>query len=197
MDDDGRICLQPKLPALIAYDFLRRENKVIRFWRDEFLAWTGTHYKVVPKVEMNAAIARFMNSAVMLQKDEVVQFPTNMKLVDEVRTAISWDKNVLISPTREERSSPGGESADHLIPCRNGMLDLNTAKLLPHSSEYLFLNSLSIDYDPTLPEPTEFMQFIRSLWPDYNGSSEGRSPACRKCSGISSPVTPGCKRYSC
>jgi putative DNA primase/helicase len=158
---------------------LRRENKAhLRFWRDEFFLWNGRHYEVMPRVQLQAELARFMNRATTVnEKGQRKQFVTTTKIVDEVLHQIMWDRKILISPTRDDRTGPDGAPAHHLIVCRNGMLDIDAEELRPHSPDYLFLNSLPIDYDPTAAEPIEWMKFLGSLWPDDDGS-EGGSISC-------------------
>ena len=48
----------------------------------------------------------------------------------------------------------------------NGLLDLATGKLYPHSPQYFQSYSLSFDYDPKAPEPREWLRFLASLWPE-------------------------------
>jgi P4 family phage/plasmid primase-like protien len=58
-----------------------------------------------------------------------------------------------------------------LIPCRNGVFDINTRKLVTHSPNYYFTSGLNFDYDPhaqcpnflyvlgtTIPNEKEFLQ---------------------------------------
>jgi P4 family phage/plasmid primase-like protien len=50
----------------------------------------------------------------------------------------------------------------NLIPVRNGVYDLNTGNLLPHSAEYKFKFQFPLDYDPaaTCPKSEAFMRQI-------------------------------------
>lgn len=43
------------------------------------------------------------------------------------------------------------EKGDRLLPCRNGVIDLKSGRLLPHSSEHRFTFSVPIEYDPEAP----------------------------------------------
>lgn len=57
------------------------------------------------------------------------------------------------------------------INAKNGVIDLQTGKLLPHSSEYMFRKSLTIPYTPSFKEPREWLDFLWSCF-----LREGDSP---------------------
>jgi putative DNA primase/helicase len=52
------------------------------------------------------------------------------------------------------------------LPCRNGLLHLPTRILLAHTPQRLAESALPFDYDPSAPEPTRWLAFLKSLWPD-------------------------------
>jgi putative DNA primase/helicase len=45
------------------------------------------------------------------------------------------------------------EEPPHLIPLQNGVLDINTMELKPHSPEYMFFNLLPVEYNPNAKCP--------------------------------------------
>jgi putative DNA primase/helicase len=59
------------------------------------------------------------------------------------------------------------ESAEGLIACRNGMLDITTRELRPHSRFLFNINCLPFDYDCDATfKPKLWLRFLRQLWPD-------------------------------
>lgn len=46
------------------------------------------------------------------------------------------------------------------------MLHLPPRELLAHTPEFFTLNALPFGYDPTAPEPVEWIKFLKQLWPD-------------------------------
>jgi putative DNA primase/helicase len=54
-----------------------------------------------------------------------------------------------------------------MLNVKNGVLDLNTLKLMPHSPDYYFLHSLPVPYDPNA-FPNKIMDFLYSVFPDDN-----------------------------
>jgi len=51
--------------------------------------------------------------------------------------------------------------ASHLLNVRNGVVDLRTGALMPHSPNYGFLYVVPVDYDPQAA-PSEWVNFLRS-----------------------------------
>lgn len=164
----------PNDPALIAHAFLDTLKRSLRFWRDDFIGWNGRHYEAINDKVMEATLAQFMNDAV---NKEGTKFVTSTKIVKEVLHQVAWAPGIMLPPTREDRTDPRGNPIT-LIPCRNGALDINTDEVYPHSPDNLIFNTLQFDYNPnTEQEPTEFLKFVHSLWPDDDGS-EGGEIAC-------------------
>ena len=61
------------------------------------------------------------------------------------------------STFRERREEP-----PHLIPLLNGVLDINTMELRPHSPEYMFFNLLPVEYNPEAKCP-QIEKFLREI----------------------------------
>ena len=56
--------------------------------------------------------------------------------------------------------------AADLIACRNGLLNIRSGALLPHTPYLFNVNSLPFDYDPEASRPEEWLKFLNQLWPD-------------------------------
>ena len=56
--------------------------------------------------------------------------------------------------------------AADLIACRNGLLNIRSGALLPHTPYLFNVNSLPFDYDPEASRPAEWLKFLKQLWPD-------------------------------
>lgn len=62
------------------------------------------------------------------------------------------------------------EEPPHLIPLKNGVLDINAMKLTPHSPDYMFFNLLPVNYNPNAdcPKIKEFFQQITATKEDVD-----------------------------
>ncbi len=56
------------------------------------------------------------------------------------------------------------DNYDDLICLNNGILNINTMELKPHSPQYFFTHAINIDYDPQAPLPTRFMTFLEKCF---------------------------------
>src|ERR1043165_8475337 len=138
------------IPSLIAREFMKRAVKTqLRYWREDFYQHTGTHYARKERIMIEAAVNRFMCAAMTQDKDgNLKQFVSTKKAVEEVRSQLTWDRNVLVSSEQEERTKiSDGSSLNHPVPFQNGLLDIDTGELHEHSSDNLSFNCLPYKYD--------------------------------------------------
>jgi putative DNA primase/helicase len=56
--------------------------------------------------------------------------------------------------------------ARHVLSCANGLVDLETGALHPHTPDFFNLNATDYDYDPHAGEPIEWFRFLNSIWAD-------------------------------
>lgn len=105
--------------------------------------------------------------------------------------AIRWDPNKRkVSDVLEAMQAVGHLSADvdppswiaarsrldtaagQIISCTNGLLDLSTRTVHPHSPALFNAVSVPFDYDQGAPEPAAWLEFLGSVWPDDSDSVE-------------------------
>lgn len=61
---------------------------------------------------------------------------------------------------------PDAPDPRSIIPCNNGLLDIESRLLLPLTPDFFNHNYLPIAYSPDAAEPTWWLEFLTSLWPD-------------------------------
>jgi putative DNA primase/helicase len=152
--------LDAKSPSVSAREFISRRITRLIYWRKEFYTWIGLHYEARSKEEINAEVRQFLDGGMT---EQLGQFHANIQKISEVVDAI---RAAVMVPDRYEAGTNLCTGLTRsLIPCRNGMLDMNTRALIPHSDEWLVLSSLPFEYNPTPAEPIEWLKFINSLFP--------------------------------
>lgn len=142
---------------------------LVRRWRGEYLAYFGPHWATVDP----EAIRKWLYERLEHAKYERIDPKTG---VAELR---SWapdkgkvDKilDAMVAPTLLDRDidAPSwlstGESAAGLVPCLNGLVDVNTQEVQPCTPDYFGTVAIPFDFDPDVGEPVEWMKFLRSLW---------------------------------
>ncbi|MCP4389840.1 MAG: NTP-binding protein [Gammaproteobacteria bacterium] len=139
--------------------------------RGEFFRWTGTHYEPIGPRNLRSDIYGFLDDTWVQHAGKHEPFNPSKGKVAEVLAAldagVNEDETVdppfwqPVASDVQARSESG-----QLICTRNGLLDIEAGKLLPHNP--LFFNTLCLPFDcePEAAKPTRWFTFLRELWPD-------------------------------
>src|SRR5262249_8683066 len=63
-------------------------------------------------------------------------------------------------------------TATGLVAMANGLLDIRSRELLPHTPDFFAHHALPFAFDPQAPTPRRWQQFLRELWADDDQSQE-------------------------
>jgi putative DNA primase/helicase len=167
----------PTDPPGNAVLFLDRLFKVDGRWalifhRGDFLLHVGTHYVVVPPVELEQQVSWYFENAVWLwpgtqtRPPEKRKFPvTSAQLTDlmrAIRNKVVIAETVNVSTWIEPED--GDPNPADLIPMANGLLNTVTRELMPSTSRFLNTYALSFEYDPAAPAPGVHYAWMRSMF---------------------------------
>jgi len=130
---------------------LRHHNGV---WRK----WTGTHYAVIEEGAIQAELWPFLQRAFDVTRSRAL----------DVLAALKTQCHLPISTTMPcwLSASDDNPPANEILPCANGLLHLKTMVLYPPNPAFFSANALDYGYDPAAPPPTQWLCFLRTLWPD-------------------------------
>lgn len=147
-------------------------QSMLRFWRASWMRWQGTHWSEVDAAALRAELYPRLEHCTYTAKDRKtdqeieVPWAPNRGKVANLMEAI---ESITYLPTETEPPSwIGGEQDDasQIIACRNGLLNIKTRKLQPHSPGFFNNNSVPFDYNPNAPVPKRWLGFLQSVWPD-------------------------------
>jgi putative DNA primase/helicase len=145
---------------------------ILRHWRGAWWRWSGSYWAEYDDADMRGWLYRRMEHAEYLFVDgrsgiesERRWAPSKGKIANLVEAA----QAVTLLPTSTEM--PGWtdgrpDSGSLIIPCRNGLLDLGTRRLLQPSPLYFNGSAAPFDYDARAPQPSRWLAFLESIWPD-------------------------------
>src|SRR5262249_28855531 len=140
-------------------------NKLLARWRGSWWRWEQTQWREVEESEMRAQIYRYTGNAVYLdEKNGEQDWAPNAKRVDEVLDALA--SVCLLASAIEMPSWPDGGPESIAVACKNGLLDVATGRLSPHTPLFFNCCAVGFDYDPGAPEPKEWSAFLDKIWPD-------------------------------
>lgn len=148
----------PGNPAHVARDLAAAEPDTQRkYWRDDFYLWRGTHWEIEPKADVRTWVYQRTADAVYLDEEddskEVLWKPTPSKVNAVMEALGSW---VCPRPTNAEHAP--------CIALENGVYDVGTDALLPHSPDRFNLFSLPFAYVPGAACP-QWLAFLAQVLP--------------------------------
>jgi len=172
---DGEIWPAPSNPMAVARqliddDGLRDAEGVltVRWWRGAFLLWTGERWVEIADRAIKARIYAALEGAQYWKPTtgapELTPWaPTRHKIADvaEALSAI-----VHVSERTEAPAWIKGEDQGRMLAVRNGLLDLRTRKLFPHTPRLFNLLALPYDFVPHIPYPARWSKFLNQLFAD-------------------------------
>jgi len=152
----------------VAYHYCKDEIRTLHYYRGSFYRWRATHYAECDLDHVRTQLYLFLKHArVKTAQGTLVPYnPTKNKInqvLDALQAGCYLDR---------ERQTPFWWSlrdeipTDNLIACRNGLLDIDTGKLGPHSAHFFNVNCLPFDYEPDAPEPKRWLKFLEEIWPN-------------------------------
>lgn len=137
----------------------------------DWLEYRNGAYVLVENSTMTARLYRLLSDAVVAEtkKEETLFHPFNPDpaKVDKVEKAL----RAVVHEESDAKAPPSwlsgvGPPPLEVISCRNGLLHLPTGMLSPPTPDFFTRNALDLDYDLSAAEPTEWLSFLRQLWPD-------------------------------
>jgi putative DNA primase/helicase len=168
--------LDPKAPLECAREFEKScgEMKLV-FHRGVFYEWHGSHYRECDDNHLRSKLYSFLEKSFVEQRKKLEPFnPTAHKvnqIIDALKAGVGQNSRQEVPFWLDDDDEH--PDANDLIACRNGLLDITSHELLPHTPSLFNLNSLPFDYDAEAPVyPAQWMEFLRQLWPGADGKQE-------------------------
>ncbi|TAU80474.1 hypothetical protein ELI41_29655 (plasmid) [Rhizobium leguminosarum] len=133
------------------------------YWRDEWWSWRGTRWENISAKFLTDEIYAYTDGAVYgAGKNKTLPWQPTSKSAGEVVIALRGLRRI-----DDEKDAPFwlGEdgSQEPMFACANGLLNVRTRVVQPHTPLYFNLSSVNYEYDPQAKCPA-FDRFIASLW---------------------------------
>ncbi|MFG2640805.1 phage/plasmid primase, P4 family [Streptomyces sp. NPDC048370] len=141
----------------------------LRNWRGQWMRWEGPYWAEIDDAAMKADLYPKVEHATFTTvnkegEPKVIPWAPNRRKVADLLEAVAAVTH--LSSSTDAPAWLGGAGNRNVVACRNGILDIRTREL--HASTPAFFNLVSspLDYNAQAPEPTEWLKFLKSLWPD-------------------------------
>jgi putative DNA primase/helicase len=167
----GPPIIDPAAPYDVAKRMLRTEfalerRQILYRHRGGFFLWNGSRYPELNDAEVRTRGYAYLDRCVMPAKDgRTLPVKPHSKMVDGLMDALR--SAAALPPTVASPTwlRPDARDAQEIVACDNGLLDLSTLGLSPHTPEFFNHNALDFAFDTDAPEPSAWLAFLRQLWP--------------------------------
>jgi putative DNA primase/helicase len=136
----------------------------IRCWGGNWWAWRGTHWTEVDERTVRSLLYHFTENAIYLNnKDEPTPWAPTRKRIGDLLEALA-----AIGILPQDFSQPcwlDGRVSGQIVAVKNGLLDIDSRQLYPHTPQYFSTVSVPFAYEPAAPTPQRFLDFLDELWP--------------------------------
>jgi len=154
---------------ILLREFRQDDLATIRRWRGGWWRYRGPHWVEAETDAIRRHLYLRLEHAQYLAKDRNGQWEEKPWAPDKGKIDKLLDAMGMPDLLEQDVDAPcwidTGELATGLIGVRNGLLDIATRTLQPMTPRYFGLVGVPFDYEPDAPEPTEWLAFLRSLWP--------------------------------
>src|SRR6516162_1507830 len=160
-------------PTETAQKFLDWRGKPLRHYRGQFYEWTGTHYNALSSSDIRAELYHFLSNVTRTRTPEGLRKPNpNSTSIRNTLDALESGKAHLASKIKAPAWLPGADPAvvsknrpEDMLALRNGLLNLVTGELLPHTPEFFTMNAAEYEFDPLAKAP-QWEKFVTEILPD-------------------------------
>jgi putative DNA primase/helicase len=176
-----RVLPSPSAPMEVVRKFVEErclrngapEELTLRYWNGGWWSWRTTHWLEVKEQRVRQWLYRFADGAVYYDAEgELKPWSPNKRKVGDLLDALT----ALIYVPEEVEEQPcwldGRDGGGPFVSCANGLLDVSTQELQPHTPLYFNQTSVPFDYDPQAPPPEKWLAFLNELWPPSKNGKE-------------------------
>jgi putative DNA primase/helicase len=155
---------------VLAGDRMHDGELTIGHWRGTWMQWEHSRWTETEDRQVRAWLYRQLEHAGYLHLTaagdrQVRAWAPNKRKIGDVADALAAITHL------PERTDPpawhghGPQFAGPVVACANGLLDVTTRQVHPHTPRFFNLVSIPFGYDPDAAEPTRWLKFLAEIWP--------------------------------
>jgi putative DNA primase/helicase len=163
----------PSAPVLVARCFVESRclhngtvgALTVRYWCGSWWIWRTTHWLEAQPRTLRSLLYEFTADAVYLDKEmQAKPWSPNRYKIGDLLEALS--SLVILPDDFEQPCWIDGRLTGPIVATTNGLLDVASRQIYPHTPLYFGQVSVPFPYDPDVPAPTKWLNFLDELWPD-------------------------------
>src|SRR5262249_18811172 len=170
LPDPAQTLPSPNTPYETAGEFLLLKHctadmeRTLHWWRNTWMVWRGSHWQELSRASLRAQLYHFtaLPTYIDAEGNHRRGAPTERKISDLVGALASLCE---LSDTIDAPCWLDGRKTETIIATANGLLDITSRQLYPHTPQFFNLYAVPFAYDATAPEPKHWYAFLDSVWP--------------------------------
>jgi putative DNA primase/helicase len=181
----ARMLPSPSAPLEVVHVFVERhcrhnEALTLLAWNGGWWMWKGPHWVEVREHRVRQRLYSCTEWAFYIDAEgETKPWSPNKKKISDLLDALHA---VVLAPDDVDEQPCWLDDRDHgegpFVSVANGLLDISSEVLHPHTPRYFNQTSVPFDYDPAAPPPRQWLAFLNELWP------EGEDPEAANIKGL-------------
>jgi putative DNA primase/helicase len=136
----------------------------LRYWHGGWWAWQTTHWVEAEARQVRALLYAFTEHAIYDIGLGFLPWLPNRKKIGDLLEALTVP-TLLSNNTEQPCWLDHRDIAGPIVATTNGLLDIGTRTLHPHSPMFFNVTSVPFAYDPGAPKPQRWLDFLDALWP--------------------------------
>jgi putative DNA primase/helicase len=140
------------------------EEPTLCWWQNTWMEWCGSCWRELPRTALRTRLYRFTAQATYVDDkgQQKMWAPTEKKISDLAGALTSLCK------LPDDADAPcwlDGRKTGTIVVAANGLLDVTSRQLHPHTPQFFNLHAVPFAYDAAAPEPEHWLAFLKSTWP--------------------------------
>lgn len=151
------------------YFDLEKGLKKIYYFKGEFLVWKKSHYESVDLEYLRSDIYKFLAKKRNYSGERIQIRKKNIdEIVDALKSLIYLHRSSLPVWFNVEN----GLNENEIIAAKNKLLHIVSRQEIDHTPNFINRTAVNYDYISDVQQPTEWLKFLNSIWPDDRESIE-------------------------
>jgi len=174
--DPAQTLPSPNMPYEVAAIFMEQKHytaameRTLYWWRNTWMIWRGSCWQELTRASLRAQLYHFTAAATYINAkgEQKAWAPTEKKISDLAGALASLCE---LADAVDAPCWLDGRKTGTIIPAANGLLDITSKQLYPHTPQFFNLHAVPFAYDATAPEPKHWFAFLDSVWPSLDAAT--------------------------
>jgi putative DNA primase/helicase len=136
----------------------------LRHWRGAWWCWRTSHWAEIDSRAVRSWLYAYTENAFYIENEDLVNWSPNRYKITDLADALS--AVCILQADIDQPTWLDNRSAGTIVATANGLLDIKDRKLLPHSPQFFNQTSVPFSYNPSAPQPLQWLNFLAELWPN-------------------------------